>query len=166
MRSPRSEGLAAPDGTLHSVQQGVVEEQGIPVCLLQAGFVMSAVGYLKKNPNPTREELAHGVSGYLCRCQDYDKILTALGTGRGAFAGGGPVADNTKVGQNYTTPDLVAKVTARQSTLKTSVWTECSRKASAEPSSPCPGQERRHERRRGHAGRARDPQGVGAPGAR
>ena len=42
------------------------------------GFIMSAVGFLKVNPNPTREELAHGVSGNLCRCQDYDKILTAL----------------------------------------------------------------------------------------
>ena len=75
------EGLAAPDGTLHPVQQGVVEEQGFQCAYCMAGFVMSAVGYLKKNPNPTREELAHGVSGNLCRCQDYDKILTALGRG-------------------------------------------------------------------------------------
>jgi aerobic-type carbon monoxide dehydrogenase small subunit (CoxS/CutS family) len=42
------------------------------------GFIMTAVGFLKTNPNPTRRELAHGVSGNLCRCQDYDKILTAL----------------------------------------------------------------------------------------
>ena len=40
--------------------------------------VMAATGFLKTNPNPTREELAHGISGNLCRCQDYDKILTAL----------------------------------------------------------------------------------------
>jgi len=40
--------------------------------------VMAATGFLKTNPNPTRQELAHGVSGNLCRCQDYDKILTAL----------------------------------------------------------------------------------------
>jgi aerobic-type carbon monoxide dehydrogenase small subunit (CoxS/CutS family) len=31
-----------------------------------------------QNPNPTREELAYGISGNLCRCQDYDKILTAF----------------------------------------------------------------------------------------
>ena len=42
------------------------------------GFIMSAVGFLKVNPTPTRQELANGVSGNLCRCQDYDKILTAL----------------------------------------------------------------------------------------
>ena len=38
----------------------------------------AAVGFLKTNPNPTRQELAHGISGNLCRCQDYDKILTAF----------------------------------------------------------------------------------------
>ena len=75
------EGLAAPDGTLHPVQQGVVEEQGFQCAYCMTGFIMSTVGFLKKNPDPTREELAHGVSGNLCRCQDYDKILTALGRG-------------------------------------------------------------------------------------
>src|SRR6185437_9587888 len=72
------EGLAHADGTLHPVQQGVVEEQGFQCAFCMPGFIMSAVGYLKTNPNPTRQELAKGVSGNLCRCQDYDKILTAL----------------------------------------------------------------------------------------
>ena len=75
------EGLAAADGTLHPVQQGVVEEQGFQCAFCMPGFVMATVGYLKTNPNPTRQELAHGVSGNLCRCQDYDKILTALSRG-------------------------------------------------------------------------------------
>ncbi len=72
------EGLAAADGTLHPVQRGVVDEQGFQCAFCMPGFVMAATGYLKTNPNPTRQELAHGVSGNLCRCQDYDKILTAL----------------------------------------------------------------------------------------
>ena len=72
------EGLASAEGVLHPVQQGVVDEQGFQCAFCMPGFVMSAVGYLKTNPNPTRQELAHGVSGNLCRCQDYDKILTAL----------------------------------------------------------------------------------------
>ena len=75
------EGLAAADGTLHPVQQGVVEQQGFQCAFCMSGFIMATVGYLKKHPNPTREELAHGVSGNLCRCQDYDKILTALHRG-------------------------------------------------------------------------------------
>ena len=72
------EGLASADGTLSPVQQGVVDEQGFQCAFCMPGFVMAAIGYLKTNPNPTRQELAHGVSGNLCRCQDYDKILTAL----------------------------------------------------------------------------------------
>jgi aerobic-type carbon monoxide dehydrogenase small subunit (CoxS/CutS family) len=72
------EGLASAEGTLHPMQQGVVDEQGFQCAFCMPGFVMAAVGYVKTNPNPTREQLAHGVSGNLCRCQDYDKILTAL----------------------------------------------------------------------------------------
>ena len=72
------EGLANPDGTLHAVQQGVIDEQGFQCAFCMSGFIMSAVGYLKMNPNPTRAELARGLSGNLCRCQDYDKILTAM----------------------------------------------------------------------------------------
>ena len=75
------EGLAAADGTLHPVQRGVIEKQGYQCAFCMTGFIMSAVGYLKKHPNPSREDLAHGVSGNLCRCQDYDKILTALERG-------------------------------------------------------------------------------------
>src|ERR1700756_3297372 len=72
------EGLARPDGTLHPVQQGVIDEQGFQCAFCMSGFIMSAVGFLKNNPSPTRSEMAHGLSGNLCRCQDYDKILTAM----------------------------------------------------------------------------------------
>jgi aerobic-type carbon monoxide dehydrogenase small subunit (CoxS/CutS family) len=72
------EGLASADGKLHPVQQGVVDEQGFQCAFCMPGFIMASVGFLKTNPNPTRTQLAHGVSGNLCRCQDYDKILTAL----------------------------------------------------------------------------------------
>jgi len=72
------EGLANRDGTLHPIQQGVVDEQGFQCAFCMPGFIMASVGFLKSNPNPTRAQLANGVSGNLCRCQDYDKILTAL----------------------------------------------------------------------------------------
>ena len=75
------EGLQAADGKLHPVQQAVVDEQGFQCAFCMSGFMMSAVGFLKLNPNPTRAELAHGVSGNLCRCQDYNKILDALERG-------------------------------------------------------------------------------------
>jgi len=72
------EGLASTDGTLHPVQQGVIDEQGFQCAFCMPGFVMATVGFLKTNPSPTRAELAHGISGNLCRCQDYDKILAAM----------------------------------------------------------------------------------------
>src|SRR6202050_18649 len=72
------EGLARADGTLHPLQQGVIDEQGFQCAFCMPGFIMSAAGFLKTNPHPTRSELAHGMSGNLCRCQDYDKILTAM----------------------------------------------------------------------------------------
>jgi aerobic-type carbon monoxide dehydrogenase small subunit (CoxS/CutS family) len=84
------EGLAAADGTLHPVQQGVIDEQGFQCAFCMSGFIMATVGFLKTNPNPTRTELAHGISGNLCRCQDYDKILTAMMRG----------ADNSRRGHH------------------------------------------------------------------
>jgi len=72
------EGLAAPDGRLHPLQQGVLDEQGFQCGFCAPGFLMAAAGFLATNPEPTRRELARGVSGNLCRCQDYDKILDGL----------------------------------------------------------------------------------------
>jgi aerobic-type carbon monoxide dehydrogenase small subunit (CoxS/CutS family) len=71
------EGLAASDA-LHPVQQAVVDEQGFQCAFCMPGFVMAAVGYLKMNPSPSRAELARGISGNLCRCADYNKILNAM----------------------------------------------------------------------------------------
>lgn len=72
------EGLASPEGKLHPVQQAVVEGQGFQCAFCMPGFVMATAGFLKTNPNPTRAELAHGISGNLCRCADYNKILNCM----------------------------------------------------------------------------------------
>jgi aerobic-type carbon monoxide dehydrogenase small subunit (CoxS/CutS family) len=72
------EGLAGANGKLHPVQQAVVDEQGFQCAFCMSGFIMSTVGFLKANPNPTRAEMAHGLSGNFCRCADYNKILNAM----------------------------------------------------------------------------------------
>ena len=72
------EGLESPNGTLHPVQQAVLDEQGFQCAFCMSGFIMATVGFLKANPNPTRAELAHGISGNLCRCGDYNKILNSM----------------------------------------------------------------------------------------
>jgi aerobic-type carbon monoxide dehydrogenase small subunit (CoxS/CutS family) len=71
------EGLEAPDGTLHPVQQAVLDEGGFQCAFCAPGFIMSMVAMVEANPNPTPEEAAQALSGNLCRCADYDKILTS-----------------------------------------------------------------------------------------
>ncbi len=69
------EGLQAEDGTLHPVQQAVVDEQGFQCAFCMPGFLMNMVSLIDENPNPTRVEAAQHLSGNLCRCADYNKIL-------------------------------------------------------------------------------------------
>ena len=71
------EGLEEPDGTLHPVQQAVLDTGGFQCAFCAPGFIMSMVAMVEANPNPTREEAAQALSGNLCRCADYDKILTS-----------------------------------------------------------------------------------------
>src|SRR5713226_4823353 len=72
------EGLASSDGKLHTVQRAVVDEQGFQCAFCMSGFIMSAVGLLKHHQNPTRAEFAQALSGNLCRCCDYNKILNSM----------------------------------------------------------------------------------------
>ena len=74
---------------------------------------MSAVGFLKTNPNPTREQLAHGISGNLCRCADYNKILNAMMRG----------AENTAEGASEWQMRVRQRLFARSTRL--SVTTTC-----------------------------------------
>jgi aerobic-type carbon monoxide dehydrogenase small subunit (CoxS/CutS family) len=90
------EGLAAADGRLHPVQQAVVDQQGFQCAFCMSGFIMSAVGFLRQNPNPTRAELAHGISGNLCRCQDYNKILDSMMRGAEYMRNGVPAASERR----------------------------------------------------------------------
>lgn len=71
------EGLESASGELHPVQQAVMDEAGFQCAFCASGFIMSMVGMLNENPNPTREEARLALSGNLCRCGDYDKILTS-----------------------------------------------------------------------------------------
>ncbi len=63
------------DGRLHPVQQAVLDEGGFQCAFCAPGFAMSMTAMLAENPNPTRDEAALALSGNLCRCGDYDKIL-------------------------------------------------------------------------------------------
>jgi aerobic-type carbon monoxide dehydrogenase small subunit (CoxS/CutS family) len=70
------EGLENPDtGELSVVQQAVLEEGGFQCAFCAPGFIMSMTAMVANNPNVTREQARVALSGNLCRCADYDKIL-------------------------------------------------------------------------------------------
>ena len=70
------EGLENPDtGELSVVQQAVMDEGGFQCAFCAPGFIMSMTAMVANNPNVTREQARAALSGNLCRCADYDKIL-------------------------------------------------------------------------------------------
>ena len=72
------EGLAAPDGTLHRVQQAWIDES-VPQCgYCQAGQIMSAAALLEAEPTPNDERIDEAMSGNLCRCGTYARIRKAI----------------------------------------------------------------------------------------
>ena len=72
------EGVAAPDGTLHPVQQAFIDELGPQCGFCTPGQVMAAVGLLKKNSKPSVDEARRALSGNLCRCGAYDHYLKGV----------------------------------------------------------------------------------------
>jgi carbon-monoxide dehydrogenase small subunit len=71
------EGVAA-GGELHPLQQGFWEKHGLQCGYCTPGMIMTAKEFLESNPNPTEDEIRHGISGNLCRCTGYNKIVEAI----------------------------------------------------------------------------------------
>lgn len=70
------EGMAK-DGVLHPVQRAYIEEGAVQCGFCIPGMVLSTKALLDKNPNPDRDEIREGISGNLCRCTGYNKMLNA-----------------------------------------------------------------------------------------
>jgi aerobic-type carbon monoxide dehydrogenase small subunit (CoxS/CutS family) len=71
------EGLAK-EGKLHSLQQNFVDHGAIQCGFCTPGMILSAKAMLDENPKPTEEEVKRGISGNLCRCTGYTKIIEAI----------------------------------------------------------------------------------------
>ncbi|HXX68717.1 MAG TPA: (2Fe-2S)-binding protein [Polyangiaceae bacterium] len=71
------EGLAA-GGKLHPLQEGFWEKHGLQCGYCTPGMLMTAQGLLRNNPSPTEDQIRHGISGNLCRCTGYNKIVEAI----------------------------------------------------------------------------------------
>jgi xanthine dehydrogenase YagT iron-sulfur-binding subunit len=66
------------DGKLHPVQQAFVDNDASQCGFCTPGFVVACKSLLDKNPQPTAEDIRHGLSGNLCRCGTYDGIRKAI----------------------------------------------------------------------------------------
>ena len=71
------EGLAR-EGKLHPLQQNFVNHGAIQCGFCTPGMILSAKAMLDKSPKPTEEEVKRGISGNLCRCTGYTKIIEAI----------------------------------------------------------------------------------------
>jgi carbon-monoxide dehydrogenase small subunit len=71
------EGLAT-EGQLHPVQEGFWECHGLQCGFCSPGMILTAYGLLKDNPNPTEDQIRHGLEGNLCRCTGYQHIVDSV----------------------------------------------------------------------------------------
>lgn len=65
-------------GSLHPIQEGFWEKHGLQCGFCTPGMIMSAKALLARNPEPTEEQIRYGISGNLCRCTGYQKIVEAI----------------------------------------------------------------------------------------
>jgi aerobic carbon-monoxide dehydrogenase small subunit len=77
------EGLSAGDG-LHPVQAAFMDKHALQCGFCTPGMIMAAADLLARNPNPSDEEIRHGLEGNLCRCTGYHNIVEAVKAAAGS----------------------------------------------------------------------------------
>jgi len=70
------EGLAKDD-QLHPLQEGFWEEHGLQCGFCTPGMIMTLYQVLDRNPDPTEDDIRHGIAGNICRCTGYQNIVKA-----------------------------------------------------------------------------------------
>jgi aerobic-type carbon monoxide dehydrogenase small subunit (CoxS/CutS family) len=78
----------AKDGKLHPVQQAFLEAGAFQCGYCTPGMIVSAVGLLTKQPQPSREEIVRFMGGNVCRCGTYPRIVSAIEQAAQAMKGG------------------------------------------------------------------------------
>ena len=81
------EGLAK-DGELHPIQKAFWENHGLQCGYCTPGMIMAAVDMLKNNPNPSEQEIRHGLEGNFCRCTGYHNIVKSIKAAAVSMQGG------------------------------------------------------------------------------
>jgi carbon-monoxide dehydrogenase small subunit len=72
------EGLRMEDGQLDLLQQSFIEHGAVQCGFCTPGMLMSAKAFLNRNPNPNEKDIRKGISGNICRCTGYAKIVDAI----------------------------------------------------------------------------------------
>jgi carbon-monoxide dehydrogenase small subunit len=85
----------AKGGALHPLQEGFWEKHGLQCGYCTPGMIMCARALLEKNPAPSEQEIRHGISGNLCRCTGYNKIVEAIQYAADKLRAAAPAAATT-----------------------------------------------------------------------
>jgi carbon-monoxide dehydrogenase small subunit len=72
------EGIAGPGGDLHPIQEAFLDENAVQCGFCTPGMVLMAGDLLRRNPDPTEEEISHHIKGNICRCTGYNGIVRAI----------------------------------------------------------------------------------------
>jgi carbon-monoxide dehydrogenase small subunit len=88
------EGLA--NGEWHPLQKAFREHHALQCGYCTPGMIMAAADLLKNNPNPSAEEVRHGLEGNLCRCTGYQNIVKAVQAAAGELSGAGSSAQGAQ----------------------------------------------------------------------
>ena len=72
------EGLAAPDGKLHPLQEAFLDHGAVQCGFCTSGMILTAKALLDEKPNPTEEEIREHIRGTMCRCTGYAQIVKAI----------------------------------------------------------------------------------------
>ncbi len=100
------EGLSAPDGTLHPIQQAFHDKHALQCGFCTPGMMLAACDLLRDNPDPSEDEVREGIEGNLCRCTGYQNIVAAVqAAGQAMRASANGAADTA-------TADSIASVQA------------------------------------------------------
>ena len=76
------------DGKLHPLQEGFMAEHGLQCGYCTPGMLMTGVAFLKKNPNPSEDDIRRAISGNLCRCTGYVNIVKSVQHAAAKLQGG------------------------------------------------------------------------------
>lgn len=71
------EGLSE-NGKMHPLQESFIEKHGLQCGFCTAGVIMTAADFLKNNPDPSEDDIRHGIEGNLCRCTGYQNIVKSI----------------------------------------------------------------------------------------